>query len=201
MNEKIIACIPSKAMRKFLTANPIKMSVLQQATIISEYAEKKERVPLFQILLEETNNEAEKLLISSAIEDFQNGNDFYSDKTLEIYNKNFPHYAFPLYPFLEICGLPVLFKPGDVIRRGNEFYYVGFLPVFIIDHCDFSDECYLCYELSYPVKTEDDLVVAHAHIHLCEAERASIKKLTPQQMKIYRRIRTLLSTMQFRKGE
>ena len=109
MNEKIIACIPSKAMRKFLTANPIKMSVLQQATIISEYAEKKERVPLFQILLEETNNEAEKLLISSAIEDFQNGNDFYSDKTLEIYNKNFPHYAFPLYPFLEICGLPVLF--------------------------------------------------------------------------------------------
>ena len=69
MNEKIIACIPSKAMRKFLTANPIKMSVLQQATIISEYAEKKERVPLFQILLGETTNEAEKLLISSAIED------------------------------------------------------------------------------------------------------------------------------------
>ena len=106
-----------------------------------------------------------------------------------------------MYPFLEICGLPVLFKPGDVIRRGNEFYYVGFLPEFIIDHSDFSDECYLCYELSYPVKTEKDLGLAHAHINLCEAERASIKKLTPQQMKIYARIKLLLSTMQFRKGK
>lgn len=40
--------------------------------------------------------------------------------------------------------------------------------------------------------TEDDLVLAHAHIHLCEAEIASIKKLTPQQMKIYNRIKALL---------
>ena len=199
MNEKVIACIPSKAMREFLTQNPIEMSALQQATIVSEYADEKDRVPLFQILLEETNDEAEKLLLSSAINDFQNGNYFYSDTTREIYDKYFPHYAFPVYPFLEICGLPALFKRGDVIRKGNEFYYVGFLPLFIIDHCDFSDECYLCYELSYPVKTEKDLGLAHAHIHLCEAERASIKKLTPQQMKIYSRIKALLRIMQLRK--
>ena len=200
MNEKLIACIPSKAMREFLTAKPIKMSALQKATIVSEYADKKDILPLFQILLEETNDEAEKLLLSSAIKDFQDGNDFYSDTTQEIYDKYFPHYAFPLYPFLEVCGLPVLFKQGDVIRRGSEFYYVGSLPLLIIDHCDFSDECYLCYELSYPVKTEIDLGLAHAHIHLCEAEKASIKKLTPQQMKIYSRIKALLRIMQLRKG-
>ena len=76
MNEKVIACIPSKAMREFLTAKPIDMSVLQQATIVSEYADKKDRLSLFQILLGETNDEAEKLLLSSAIKDFQDGNDF-----------------------------------------------------------------------------------------------------------------------------
>ena len=183
MNEKVIACIPSKTMREFLTAQPVEMSALQQATIVFEYADKNDSLRLFQILLEETNDEAEKQLLSSAVEDFQNGNDFYSDKTLGIYHKNFPHEAFPLYPFLEVCGLPALFKQGDVIRRDNEFYYVGFLPLLIIDHCDFSDECYLCYELSYPVKTEEDLVLSHAHIHLCEAERASQEDLTHKQKK------------------
>ena len=123
MNKKVIACIPSKTMREFLTQNPIETSALQQATIVFRYADIKDRLPLFQILLEETNDEAEKLLLSSAIKDFQNGNYFYSDTTQEIYNKNFPHKGFPLYPFLEVCGLPTLFKRGDVIRKGNEFYY------------------------------------------------------------------------------
>ena len=34
MNEKVIACIPSKTMREFLTVNPVEMSALQQATIL-----------------------------------------------------------------------------------------------------------------------------------------------------------------------
>ena len=199
INQNVIKCIPSKTIRNFLINNPCEMSALQQATIVSEYAYEKDRLPLFQILLEETNDEAEKLLLSSAIKDFQSGNYFYSDTTQKIYNKNFPHKGFPLYPFLEVCGLPALFKQGDVIRKGNEFYYVGFLPLLIIDYCDFSDECYLCYELSYPVKTEKDLVLAHEHIHLCEVVRASIKKLTPQQMKVYSRIKAILRIMQLRK--
>ena len=70
MNEKVIACIPSKAMREFLTQNPIETSALQQATIVFRYADIKDRLPLFQILLEETNDEAEKLLLSSAVEHF-----------------------------------------------------------------------------------------------------------------------------------
>ncbi len=199
MNEKVIACIPSKTMRKFLTQNPIEMSALQQATIVDEYADEKDRLPLFQILLEETNNENEKLLLSSAVEDFQNGNYFYSDKTQKIYDKNFPHEAFPLYPFLEVCNLPVLFKRGDVIRKGSEFYYVGFLPLLILNYCDFSDECYLCYPLSWPTKTEEDLIYSHEHIHLCEAERASKEKLTRKQRKIYNRIKTLLRIMKLRR--
>lgn len=199
MNEKVIACIPSKTMREFLTVKSVEMSALQQATIVSEYADKKDRLSLFQILLEETNDEAEKMLLSSAIKDFQDGNDFYSDTTQEIYDKNFPHYAFPLYPFVEVCGLPVLFKKGDVIRKGSEFYYVGFLPLLILNHCDFSDECYLCYPLSWPIKTEEDLIYSHEHIHLCESERASKEKLTRKQRKIYCRIKKLLGIMQLRK--
>ena len=199
MNEKVIACIPSKTMREFLTVNNFEMSALQQATIVFEYADKKDVLPLFQILLEETNDETEKLLLSSAIDDFQNGNDFYSDKTQEIYDKNFPHEGFPLYPFLEVCGLPVLFKKGDVIRKGSQFYYVGFFPLLRLGYCDFSDECYLCYPLSWPINTEEDLIYSHEHIHVCEAERASKEKLTRKQRNVYCRIRAILSIMQLRK--
>ena len=49
-----------------------------------------------------------------------------------------PKQLYELYSFLEICNLPALFKKGDVIRRSNEFYYVDFLPVLIVRHCDFS---------------------------------------------------------------
>lgn len=192
MNINVIACIPSKTMRKYLMANPFEMSALQQATIVYNYAKKKNRLLLFQQLLEETDDKAEKLFLSSAIKDVQNGVEYYSDETEEIYDKEFPHYGFfPGYPFLEVCDLPVLFKEGDVIRwhgKGNDLYYVGGLPLLILGHCDFTDECYLSYPLSWPVKTEEDLSNSHAHIHLCEAERASIKKLTPQQKNIYHRV-------------
>jgi len=202
INENVIACIPSKTMREFLITNPIKMSALQQATIVYNYAKKKNRLLLFRQLLEETNDEAEKLFLSSAIKDVQNGVEYYSDETREIYYEKFPHEGFPWYPFLEICGLPALFKEGDVIRwhgKGNTLYYVGFVPLLSVNHCDFSDECYLCYPLSYSTKTEEDLIYSHEHIHLCEAERASKAKLTPIQKNIYGRIRALLSIMQLRK--
>lgn len=195
MNEKVIECIPSATMRKYLTEKSIEMSVIQQATIVFEYAEGKERISLLQILLEETNNEAEKMLLSSAIKDLQSGNEWISDVTQEIYNKNFPHKRFPLYPFLEVCGLPVLFKRGDVIRRcstGSTLYYVRGQPLLIPEHCDFSDECYLCYPLLEPVRDDHDLLLSHEHIPSCEAERASRKRLTFQQRNIYRKIEMVL---------
>ncbi|MBR0079015.1 MAG: hypothetical protein IJP69_01440 [Synergistaceae bacterium] len=203
MNNDVINCIPSKTMREYLTVNPIEMSALQQATIVYNYAKKKNRLLLFRQLLEETDDDAEKLFLSSAIKDVQNGVEGYSDETKEIYEKEFPHDGFPAYPFLEVCGLPALFREGDVIRwhgKGNTLYYVGGLPLLILGHCDFTDECYLSYSLSYPVKNDHDLLLVHEHINLCEAERASIKKLTPQQKNIYHRVRTILSIMKMKKG-
>lgn len=199
MNINVIACIPSKTMREYLTAKPIEMSALQQATIVYHYARKKNRLLLFRQLLEETDDEAEKLFLSSAIKDVQNGVKGYSDETEEIYDKEFPHEGFfPGYPFLEICNLPVLFREGDVIRwhgNGNKLYYVGGLPLLIPGHCDFTDEVYLSYPLYLSSKTEEDLSNFHVHIPLCEAERGSIKKLPPQQKNIYHRVRTILSVM------
>ena len=198
MNINVIECIPSKTMRDYLTAKPIEMSALKQATIVYNYAKKKNRLLLFRQLLEETDDEAEKLFLSSAIKDVQNGVEGYSDETREIYHEKFPHDGFPCFPFLEICNLPVLFREGDVISwhgRGNTLYYVGGLSLLIPGHCDFTDECYLSYSLYHPVENDHDLLLVHEHINLCEAEQFPIKKLTPRQKNIYHSVRTILSVM------
>ena len=203
MNKEVIECIPSRTMREYLTANPVELSVLQEATIVSEYAEVRDYLLLFEGLLKRAKTEAERLLLASYIEDLrhdESGEGYYSDATFEIYCKEFPHEGFPWYPFLEVCNLPVLFKRGDVIRRHrkhgwhnrvNELYYVGGVPLLIPGHCDFSDEDYLVFPLSLPVETEEELVNSHGHIHICEAERAPIKKLTHQQKNIYHKVRII----------
>ena len=99
-----------------MEANPVEMSALRQATIVYNYAEKKNRLSLFRQLLAETDDEAEKLFLSSAVKDAQEGLEYYSDETEKIYDEKFPHEGHPYFPFYEICGLPVLFKRGDVIR-------------------------------------------------------------------------------------
>ncbi|MBR0251101.1 MAG: hypothetical protein IJQ77_08455 [Synergistaceae bacterium] len=204
MNINVIDCIPSRTLRKYFEANPVEMSALQQATIVFNYAKKKNRLPLFRQLLEETDNEAERLFLSSAVKDSQEGVEYYSDETQEIYDEKFPHEGFPWYPFLEVCNLPVLFKRGDVIRRHrkhgwhnrvNELYYVGGVPLLIPGHCDFSDEQYLSYPLSSSVETEEDLASIHEHINICEAERASRKMLTPQEKCNYDKIQKVFRLM------
>jgi len=208
MNNDVINCIPSKTMREYLTANPIDLNVLQEATIVSEYATKENRLPLYERLLERAKTESERLLLASYVKDLrhdESGKGYYSGATCEIYKKEFPHEGFPFYPFLEVCGLPVLFRKGDVIRwhkrhsKSNTLYYVGFVPSLPVNHCDFSDECYLCYPLFYPMKTEEDLIYSHEHIHLCEAEKASKAKLTPKQKNIYAIIKKLLHIMKLKK--
>lgn len=208
MNNDVIDCIPSKTMREYLTANSVELNILQEATIVSEYATKENRLPLFEGLLERAKTESERLLLASYVDDLQHdasGEGYYSDATFEIYRKEFPHEVFPLYPFLEVCNLPVLFRKGDVIRwnrrhsKSNTLYYVGFLPLLLANHCDFSDECYLCYPLSYPMETEEDLIYSHEHICLCEAEKASRAKLTPKQKILYDKIKKLLRIMKVRK--
>ncbi len=208
MYKEVIECIPSKTMREYLTANPVEFSVLQEATIVSAYAEVRDYLPLFEGLLKRAKTEAERLLLASYVEDLRNdesGKGYYSDATFDIYVKKFPHEGFPWYPFDEVCRLPVLFKRGDVIRwhrkhgwrsQGDEqLYYVGGVPLLIPGLCDFSDEQYLSYPLSSPVKTEEDLGGVHEHINVCEAERASVKKLTPQQKCNYDKIKKILILM------
>ena len=137
MNSDVIELIPSKTMREYLAANPIELNVLQEATIVSEYADERDYLPLFESLFERAKTESERLLLASYVDDLrhdESGKGYYSDATFEIYCNEFPHEGFPWYPFLEVCNLPVLFRRGDVIRwhkkrgwhgRGNELYYVG----------------------------------------------------------------------------
>ena len=198
MEREIVDCIPSSALREYLRVHPVELSVMQEATIASEYARRKKRISLFRKLAGRTDSEAEKLLLNTAIADLERNSGIeeeYMKAACEVYEKNFPHEGFPLFPFLEVCNLPVLFEPGDVIRCRHDggIYCVGIGPVLEAGRCDFSDECYLCYPVSVPVKTQDDLSLSHVHINICEADRASADTLTRRQRKNLRRIRELIA--------
>ncbi|MBR4852962.1 MAG: hypothetical protein IKV01_05085, partial [Clostridia bacterium] len=56
---------------------------------------------------------------------------------------------------------------------------------------DFTDECYLCYLLTDEIKTYDDLVTFHDHIHVCTAESGEV--LSEEQKSIAENIMNLLS--------
>ena len=186
MNNDIIRLIPSKAMRKHLTKNPLDLSILQEATIIFHYAPEKDKPQMFQRLIDRSNSEDERLLLSAEISDGY-------DASCKIYSERFPHEGFPLFPFLEVCHLPVLFKPGDVIRWKNELFYVGGIPYLREGYCDFSDESYLCYPLSLSYKYYDDLCYGHEHIHVCEVERVSFTRLNSAVKHIAYTIRKILA--------
>ena len=177
MNHDVISCIPSKSLRVFLKSHPCELSILQQATIISVYADDKAKPEMFRRLIEQSESDNEKLLLSTELSD--------PESSCEIYRQKFPHKGFPVYPFLEVCNLPVLFRPADIIRRKNMFYYVGSVPYLPEGLCDFSDECYLCYSLSETLsrncRNYDELVHTHYHISVCEADSASSSKLNPEQ--------------------
>ena len=199
MEREIVDCIPSSALREYLRVHPVELSVMQEATIASEYARRKKRISLFRKLAGRTDSEAEKLLLNTAVADLERNSGVeggYMKATCEVYEKNFPHEGFPIFPFLEVCNLPVLFRPGDIITSHSRFalgtvYCVGSVPVLREGMCDFSDECYLCYPVSFPVRTQDDLALSHVHINICEADRVSTDTLTRKQRKNLRRIREL----------
>ena len=44
--KEVIDCIPSIALRKYLSIHPMKLSVLQKATIVSEYAKRKKQIAI-----------------------------------------------------------------------------------------------------------------------------------------------------------
>ncbi len=179
MNPDVISCIPSKSLREYLKSHPHTLSILQQATIISAYADDTAKPEMFRRLIEQSTSENERLLLSAELTD--------PEAACEIYRHYFPHKGFPLYPFLEVCNLPVLFRPADIIRWQNTFYYVGSVPYLTEGLCDFSDECYLCYSLSETMSRKctrySDLVYVHYHINVCEADRADYNRLNSAHKK------------------
>ena len=189
MNPDVISCIPSKSLRVYLKSHPCELSILQQATIISVYADDKAKPEMFRRLIEQSESDNEKLLLTAELTD--------PESSYEIYRQNFPHKGFPVYPFLEVCNLPVLFRPADIIRRKNMFYYVGSVPYLPEGLCDFSDECYLCYSLSETLSRKCrnyyDLLYTHYHINVCEADRADYNRLNSEQKRAAYIIRRILA--------
>ncbi|MBQ7504689.1 MAG: hypothetical protein IJT79_05160 [Ruminococcus sp.] len=160
--EQVIDCIPSADLRAHLKSNPIELSVLQKATIISYFSDIEQITALFEQLAKHTSSLAEKELLLSAISEIKTVG-YIDKKTQAVFESKYPHDMPPFFPFLERCYLPVLFSGNDIIRCRGEVYKVASVPL-INDKCDFSDECYLCY----PLNNNE-----HHHIHIGEAERAS----------------------------
>ena len=189
MTHDVLSCIPSKSLRAYLKSHPHTLSILQQATIISAYADDTAKPQMFRRLIEQSYSESEKLLLNTELID--------PEAACDIYRQHFPHKGFPLYPFLEVCNLPVLFRPGDIIRQQNTFYYVGSVPYLPEGLCDFSDECYLCYSLSETLTRNctrySDLVHVHYHINVCEADSADYIKLHSQHKRAANTIRKILA--------
>ena len=203
MNLEVIECIPSSALRDYIRNHHVELSVMQEATIVGEFAKRRKQIALFRMLKDKTESRAEKLLLSTAIMDLRQHPDMesgYMKNTCEVYSEYFPHEGFPWFPFLEFCNLPVLFKSGDVIRdtRFYELYCVGTVPKnFGIGRCDFTDESYTCYPVSWPIREQHDLAITHSHINVCEADKpskTSLDMLTRKQQKNLRRIRELIAS-------
>jgi len=190
---KMLKCMPSKDMREYLDNNPPCLSVLQQATIFSEYIKTRNEIYLiFTMLAEDTNDEQEKALLEAAIEDIKICG-CPGKNAKDVYNKYFFKRGItPLFPFFEVCNMPILFKVGDIISYDGKLYYVAETPV--QNRCiDFTDECYMCYPLSARINSKEDLFIYHEHIHVCEAEKADTENMTAKQKQTISVIKSLLA--------
>ena len=188
--ESVLDCIPSKDLKEFLVKHPISLTVMQKATIVSEFGSKRQKIKLFRQLAETTGNDSERILLSTAIEEISETG-YQGETTDRIYKSLFPHEGFPLYPFLEVCNLPVLFHKNDLITFRKHHYFVADCPC-ITEDDDFTDECYLCYDLSVRIESEEDLFSAHKHIHVCEAETASDKDLSKKEQRTLVNVKRML---------
>ncbi len=183
-NKDILQFIFSKSLRGFLREHPIKLSIMQKATIVSEYAPTKKKIRIFNELVNESDDLFEKQLLVSALQDIkhyfdigQNTNQLYYDYVVS------KRGGYPAYPFLEICNLPILFKKGDIIYdEDRNVCFVAGLPNLNVGTCDFSDECYLCYSLNCKNPMDNDaLFEAHKHIPVAVADGFPLDKLLRKQ--------------------
>jgi hypothetical protein len=188
--ESFLDCIPSKDLKEFLNKHPISLTILQKATIVSEFGSKRQKIKRLRQLAETTENDSERILLSTAIEEIAKTG-YPGETTNRIYKSLFPHEGFPLYPFLEVCNLPVLFHKNDLVTFRKHHYFVADYPC-ITDNDDFTDECYLCYDLSARIESEEDMFSAHDQIHVCEAETASDKDLSKKEQRTLVKVKRIL---------
>ena len=180
---EVIPLIPSRTLGSYLSEHFPDWSVMQTATIIMEHCEKAALHAMLEQLLLATEDEADRKLLSSAINDLRKFG--YIDKeTNRIYRERFSGEVFPLFPFLEKCYLPVLFGIGDVISFQNYDHETTFACIEGLpqprDEDDYGGDCYYCHDLncSDPAKAYHD-GSAHLHVPSCEADAACESDLAP----------------------
>ena len=176
----IIACIPSKSAGEYIRKNRDNYNILQLATLVEEYV-KTHKSECFDALKEMTSNLYEKKLLNYAANDYKK-HKFLSDKTNNFYVQNDPRGDDkPLCCFSEICDFPVLFKAGDIIcvMDGNRIRHavIGKIPN-PIDYTDFSGPTYLAYMLDESLDCDNCLFKVHAHLHVCEVDKATTSLLS-----------------------
>ena len=182
ITQKIIASIPSAIMRDYLSEHMPQWTIMQAATIICESGKKRRhKADILSELSTMTDNEYEQALLRTAVNDIIKKG-YVDEATHKIYSSHRTSPNEPKYPFIEICNLPVLFHPGDVIYCKSGYAFVESEPYLPDGRSDFSDECYLTILLSCkdPLN-EDEHFISHEHIPLLEADYASEKDLTDTQ--------------------
>lgn len=182
---EVIPQIPSKALAGYLSKNIPDWSVMQTATIIMEHCEIEESLALIEQLISVTEDEADRTLLRSALNDLREFG--YIDKeTNRIYREQFSGEVFPRYPFLEKCYLPVLFRIGDVISFLNYFKETTYACIEDLpelgDDEDYTGECYYCHDLdcSDPEKVYCD-GSAHLHVPLGVADAVDERAISDRQ--------------------
>lgn len=197
--------IPSKTLRDYLDLHPVELTIMQRATLVSEFVAdraRKKKIALLCKLREAAENENEQKLLDAAISDLKKTGHI-GEPSFAIYNELFrkKNDSLPYYPFLEKCDLPVLLKKGDIAGcagKPSSFYYIVD-PPFINEHSDFTDECYYCYDLDYAVNNEDDLFEAHHHLHVCRAELRTVNDLSERQRQNYYMIKAFTNAKKNRR--
>lgn len=191
---QIIHYIPSNAIRQYLEQNLNKLTLLQYATLLVEYYQG-DIVAEFNLLSKITCDEYEKTLFSLAAKDYQVYQTI-SDETIKYYNECDPRNAKPEYPFTEWIDLPVMFQQYDIVKYENRLVVIDDIPKHIFLEQDFTDNCYLAYELKIDGTINDEtLFNLHCHPHICEVEKIELTLLSNEEKNQYDKLVTYLTTL------
>ncbi len=181
--DSIIAEIPSGLLREHLQKKPIKLSLLQWASVASMVIRQQGDLgKLFEEMLSSAKTDYQKALLRAAMHDIIYVG--YVDGCAQrVYEAKHPEEEAPLFPFLERCYLPILLKKGDLTKAhlGNQInvFLVWDTPEDLSYRSDLTDECYYCYSLNCDVP--EDLFLIHEHIHICFADACSEDELSDSQ--------------------